>query len=184
MHGRMIKVFFWQLYLFFIAAVSGYSQSSASFALEKWSIASGGGMLNSSHFSLNETEISGLATGTSESKSFVLNGLMIISTGIDTNCANSLITKTFLLQQNYPNPFNPATTIAYSLPQSSDVEIRIYNSKGQVIRTLVQRCQQTGDYQITWDGQSAQGQHVPSGVYFYQIIAKEFTDVKKMLLLH
>lgn len=96
---------------------------------------------------------------------------------------NSLIPRNISLQQNYPNPFNPSTTIEYQLPHRSNVEIKIYNSIGQVVRTLVTEEQQVGNYSIVWDGRNDSGNSVSSGNYFYQIKTDGFAQAKKMLLL-
>lgn len=69
----------------------------------------------------------------------------------------------FGLTQNYPNPFNPSTTIKYSIPKSSDVEVTIYNLKGQKVKTLINKNHYPGNYQVTWDGSE-----YASGVYVYK----------------
>ena len=90
----------------------------------------------------------------------------------------------FALRQNFPNPFNPDTTIKYDLAESADVTLQIYNVLGQVIRTLVgSEAQNAGRYQIRWNGMDDRGVPVSSGVYFYQISAGKFQDVRKLMLL-
>jgi hypothetical protein len=89
----------------------------------------------------------------------------------------------FALGQNFPNPFNPETTIRYSLADDAQVQLRIYNLVGQVVRTLVQERQAAGRYAIRWDGRDERGLTVSSGVYFYQITAGKFKDVRKLMLL-
>jgi len=84
----------------------------------------------------------------------------------------------FELIQNYPNPFNPSTTIKYSIPKSSNIELSIYNLAGQKLTTLVNKSHHPGNHQITWDGSK-----YASGVYIYQIKADNFVQSKKMLLL-
>ncbi len=93
------------------------------------------------------------------------------------------IPQEFALHQNYPNPFNPATTIAYRLPVSAQVELSVYNVRGQRIQTLVQEFQQAGRYAFTWQA------NVPSGIYFYRITARSaqgeilFNQTRKMMLI-
>ncbi len=92
--------------------------------------------------------------------------------------------KEFRLHQNYPNPFNPSTTIEYQLPQKSNVEINIYNSLGQLVRTLVKgEAKEAGDNVVTWDGMSDAGSTVSTGAYFYQVKANGFVQTKKMILI-
>ncbi len=90
----------------------------------------------------------------------------------------------FALLQNFPNPFNPETTIGYELAESADVTLQIYNVVGQVVRTLMaSEPQSVGRYQVRWDGIDDRGTPVSSGIYFYQISAGKFQDVRKLMLL-
>jgi hypothetical protein len=89
----------------------------------------------------------------------------------------------FALLQNYPNPFNPETTIKYNLAEGAGVQLRIYNIVGQVVRTLVSEQQSAGRYQVRWDGTDDRGSAVSSGIYFYQVSAGSFSDVKRLMLL-
>jgi hypothetical protein len=84
----------------------------------------------------------------------------------------------YSLSQNYPNPFNPSTTIKYSVPQSSFVKIKVYNTIGQEIAELVNQELQIGNYEVTFDARN-----LPSGIYFYRIEAGNFVETKKMILL-
>jgi photosystem II stability/assembly factor-like uncharacterized protein len=84
----------------------------------------------------------------------------------------------YYLSNNFPNPFNPSTKIKYSVPQLSDVVIKVFDVLGNEIETLVDEEKQTGTYEITW---YAEG--LPSGVYVYRLQAGEYADVKKMMLL-
>ncbi len=90
----------------------------------------------------------------------------------------------FALLQNFPNPFNPDTTIGYELSESADVTLQIYNVVGQVVRTLIAaESQSVGRYQVRWNGMDDRGTPVSSGIYFYQISAGKFQDVRKLMLL-
>jgi phosphatidylserine/phosphatidylglycerophosphate/cardiolipin synthase-like enzyme len=84
----------------------------------------------------------------------------------------------FSLAQNYPNPFNPTTNFQFSIVNSQLVSLKIYNVLGQEVATLVNELKQPGVYQVTWDAAG-----LSSGVYYYQLHAGNFTDVKKMLLV-
>jgi hypothetical protein len=84
----------------------------------------------------------------------------------------------FELLQNYPNPFNPNTTIEYTIPVESFVELSVFNSLGQNVKMLVNENQTSGNYKVNF---SADG--LSSGVYYYRIKAGTFTDFKKIILL-
>jgi hypothetical protein len=87
------------------------------------------------------------------------------------------------LYQNYPNPFNPSTEIRFDIPTARDVKLRIYNQLGQTVRTLVDRRLKAGTYAFEWDGANHAGQGVASGVYFYNLEAGDFRDLRKMTLV-
>ena len=98
-------------------------------------------------------------------------------TGVKTAFANSL-------SQNYPNPFNPQTSITFTVKERSPVTVKVYNVAGQLVRTLVNDERAPGTaHTITWDGRNDAGMQVASGVYFYRLVAKNFTQTKKMVLL-
>ena len=84
----------------------------------------------------------------------------------------------YSLSQNYPNPFNPATAISYSLPKNTFVKLIVYNSIGEEIRTLVNRNEEAGRYNVNFNA----GELV-SGIYFYRLETPEFNSVKKMIVL-
>ncbi len=92
--------------------------------------------------------------------------------------------KTFGLSQNYPNPFNPSTTIEYDLSESDHVTLRIFNLKGQEVRTLLNGQLPAGQYSLRWDGKDNQGRVVASGTYLYRLETKDFVEARKMLLVH
>jgi hypothetical protein len=89
----------------------------------------------------------------------------------------------YVLFQNYPNPFNPETNISYELPKANHVSLLVFNVLGQAIHKLVDEDQAPGKYTVSWNGIDQTGCPVASGVYFYQLIAGEFRQVRKMLLL-
>jgi len=81
------------------------------------------------------------------------------------------------LGQNVPNPFNPMTTISFSLPAKEMVDLRVYDVRGALVRTLVHAEMEAGNRTVVWDGRGDDGRQVPSGVYFYRMKAgaSEFT---------
>jgi len=84
----------------------------------------------------------------------------------------------FSLEQNFPNPFNPNTKIKYSISQSSQVQIKVYDVLGNEIETLVNEEKPAGTYELKWNAGN-----LSSGIYFYQLRAGEFVITKKMILL-
>jgi hypothetical protein len=84
----------------------------------------------------------------------------------------------FALSQNYPNPFNPTTTIRFELPKESHVTLRIYNMLGQQVMNVVDDRRAAGKYELRIDAS-----HLASGVYFYRLLAGDFSSMKKLILL-
>jgi len=87
------------------------------------------------------------------------------------------------LWDNYPNPFNPITTIRYSVSKECRVSLKIFNVRGQLIRTLVDGQKKMGEYEVKWNGTNNKGNGLASGVYFYRLEASNFIETKKMVLL-
>ncbi len=84
---------------------------------------------------------------------------------------------------NYPNPFNPSTTIRYSIDKAQEVKLAIYNSKGQLVNTIVNQQLNAGLHEVVWDGKDSQGNAVASGIYLYKIQAGKYSQTKKMMLM-
>ncbi|MFC1725743.1 FISUMP domain-containing protein [candidate division KSB1 bacterium] len=89
----------------------------------------------------------------------------------------------YSLEHNYPNPFNPATTLKYSIPRTSIVNLKIYNILGQEIKTLINEKQPAGYHSVKWDGTNNNGVKVNSGVYVYRLQTGDFVETKKMVLM-
>ena len=102
---------------------------------------------------------------------------------VKSNGPGMALPESYRLAQNYPNPFNPSTMILYDIPKSGTVSICIYNVQGQVVRTLLDGDKPAGSHRIVWDGRSDQGTSVATGVYFYRIVAGDYTNTRKMILL-
>lgn len=84
----------------------------------------------------------------------------------------------YALNQNYPNPFNPTTNISYMIPKSSQVSLKVYDIKGQLISTLYEGTQNAGIYLTQFDGSK-----LASGVYFYKLEAGDYKEVRKMTMI-
>jgi hypothetical protein len=109
------------------------------------------------------------------------------ATGIASNASNN--PKYFELNQNYPNPFNPTTTISYTLPERSSVEVSIIDVQGRIVRSFVFGAQSAGSHSMVWNGANSQGIAMSSGLYVCRVrvaptgSGKAFEKSAKMLLL-
>ena len=120
--------------------------------------------LQVSHFCLNEASSGGLAFSVS------------IGAGAATHPMD------FSLSQNYPNPFNPETEIGFTVPVACQVQLKIYNVAGQLVK-IYQGDYGAGVHSISWDGTNLKGEDVGSGIYFYRMEASNFVQQKKMVLM-
>ncbi len=84
----------------------------------------------------------------------------------------------FVLYQNYPNPFNPATIINYQIAKNNFVILKIYNTLGEEVATLVKEEKPAGKYEVVFDGSN-----LPSGVYIYTMTTENYSSAKKLILL-
>ena len=84
----------------------------------------------------------------------------------------------FNLGQNYPNPFNPSTVIPFTLDQAGHARVRLYDTQGRLLRTLVDEHKAAGEHNIAFDMQG-----LKSGVYLYELVAGEQREIRKMMLL-
>ena len=87
------------------------------------------------------------------------------------------------LSQNYPNPFNPVTRIGYTLPQSAEMSLKIYDVQGKFIVTLEEGVRSEGTHKVTWDGRDSEGNAVSTGMFFYRLKAGSTIITKKMVIL-
>ncbi len=86
--------------------------------------------------------------------------------------------KTFTLGQNYPNPFNPTTKINYTLPVDGNVQLQIFTAGGELVKSLVNERQNAGAYTVEFNAEN-----LASGIYFYKLLANDFIQIRKMLLM-
>jgi len=117
-------------------------------------------------------------------KGELTEGCSLAKSGVtENNKTTQVLPDDYVLDQNYPNPFNPTTQIRFGIPQAGNVTLKIYNSVGQLVKTLVDGNMSEGYHQVTWDATDNSGNKLSSGVYFYRITAGTFTQVNKMMLL-
>ena len=98
-------------------------------------------------------------------------------------CASSLteaipLPEAFSLDRAYPNPFNPTTTLSFAIPVDSEVSLSIYNLQGREIVSLINGNMDVGYHSIVWDANS-----YASGVYFVKMVAGEFVNTQKLMLI-
>lgn len=89
----------------------------------------------------------------------------------------------FQLKQNYPNPFNPNTSIAFQLKFAGDVELNIYDMTGRKVNTLFKGFLSAGPHVVDWDGSDNEGHLLSTGMYFYSLQAKSFSQTRKMVFI-
>lgn len=143
------------------------------------------------YFTIPDTAVGGIALG--DSIYFYCDGYDV--SGLYANAANQIIVAgvtwldimtphpatplTFKLYGNYPNPFNPATEIRFEIPRDERVDLLIYNSLGQSVRTVLEnQYMGAGLHQIYFDAAE-----LPSGLYFYRLTAGQVSQTAKMVLL-
>jgi len=95
----------------------------------------------------------------------------------------NVIPGTYFLSQNFPNPFNPSTVIRFGLPKQEKVVLKVYDILGREVKTLVNDDLKQGYHQVEWDGTNNYGTRVTSGIYIYRIVAGNFVETKKMIMV-
>jgi hypothetical protein len=109
------------------------------------------------------------------------NVASLVSTAVADGFAPGPLHATLL--QNYPNPWNPYTMIRYSLSQSAQVRITIYNANGSLVRTLLDSNQNAGEHETSWNGKDDRDKAVAAGLYLYRMQTETFEKTGKMLLV-
>jgi len=108
-------------------------------------------------------------------KQIDLNGTFEFSSEVTVN---RIAPSDFSLMQNFPNPFNPSTQINYSIPQNTHVLVKVYDSNGSEVTTLVNENKESGNYAVNFNAS-----RYSSGIYYYTITAGSFSQTKKMILM-
>lgn len=113
---------------------------------------------------------------------WLIRAAVITPTGI-VELGGPSLPASFNLKQNLPNPFNPATTIEFSLAQSAQVKLDVFNLLGQRMRSLVHETLPAGHYRVGFDARDDGGRQLPSGLYFYRLDTGVESQTRKMMLL-
>jgi len=123
--------------------------------------------------------------GQGGTNSFTTTGsdTVLVNTSLVIGETGGQLPNSYRLEANYPNPFNPSTTIKYQLAKSGATILRIYNTVGEEIRTLVHENQSAGKYTVNWNGKDNQGNAVASGLYILTLRSGEFQKSQQMILL-
>lgn len=151
--------------------VNGYSPAIDAGTMEPAILPSGYTIPQYDAFGNNRLYGSGIDIGCYESQGY---------TGVEDE---ELTTIDSLQLSNYPNPFNPTTTIRYTVPQNGNVNIYIYNTRGQLVKTLVNDHKTAGSHSVIWDGKDDNGNAASTGVYFYRMNTQGEVLSNKMLML-
>ncbi|RPJ48527.1 MAG: T9SS C-terminal target domain-containing protein [Candidatus Latescibacterota bacterium] len=118
-------------------------------------------------------------------RSYALNWSGYVASSVSTavSGANAPVPPAMQMKQNAPNPFNPETKISYELDAATEAELRVFDSSGRLVRTLVSGQQDAGEYSIVWDGTSDDGRSLASGVYFYELSTDRGRESRKAVMV-
>ncbi len=103
---------------------------------------------------------------------------LLSSTVTNVHSNRIFLSDAFRLDQNYPNPFNPSTEIRYLVPVRSFLTLKIYDLLGREVATLVNEEKPAGEYTVQWNPQG-----MPSGVYFYRLVAGSYVGTRKLVIV-
>ena len=109
------------------------------------------------------------------------DSVTVVTTDVDV--IEGRMPENYHLYNNHPNPFNPETEIRFAIPKTSKVIVKIYNTLGREIITLIDSEYAPGTYSVRWNGRDDLGERVPSGIYVYMMEAGDYKTQKKMSLI-
>lgn len=136
--------------------------------------------------SLSASEILTINLTSGESVEIALDEISQITfgaTATNEDVVDFINSLPFDLKKNYPNPFNPETTIDFETFSEGKVTLEIFNSKGQLVKTLCNKTFPQGQHSIIWEGKDESGNKVASGIFFYSLSMNSQQKIKKMILL-
>ena len=120
----------------------------------------------------------GILLNMQTSSLYKMNILYTVLTGVNENTVSLNVPDNFELYQNYPNPFNPTTNIKFSVPNSGNISLKVYDRLGKEVAELANGFRSAGTYEINFDATK-----LSSGVYFYKLTTDNFVNTKKMTLI-
>jgi len=150
----------------------------AQYQIQNALIGTSGGEISGEDLTISSTIGQPVAGSSSGSGFIVSSGFwqmpgILVATSVEQT--DPEVPGEFSLEQNYPNPFNPATVIQFSLPQTAEVQLKVYDMLGREVATLINEQKSAGSYQVNFDAAS-----LSSGVYFYRIVAGNFVETRSM----
>ena len=149
---------------------------------ESYTTASTGGELPSDELYSVKTHCGALWVATYDDGVVRLPDMLSTTTFVEP-AEDANIPSNFNLYTNYPNPFNPATTITFDLKTRTDVKLSVFDLRGRLVQTLINRNMNPGSHQIKWNGRDMNNQPVSTGVYIYRLKTAERTFCRKMMLI-
>ncbi|MHB8080525.1 MAG: FlgD immunoglobulin-like domain containing protein, partial [Candidatus Krumholzibacteriia bacterium] len=126
---------------------------------------------------------SGTSTGVRPARADIMLNVLAFFGQLPGGPAVGVTPELAFAAKNYPNPFNPSTKIEFTLPRAGQVELKIYNVRGELVKTLLNETRNAGTQSVVWDGRSSTGGSVSSGVYFYSLKAGSYEKMEKMTLV-
>jgi hypothetical protein len=110
------------------------------------------------------------------------SGRQFIGFGYIKLSKKNLAAQSVVVEQNYPNPFNPVTKVNFAVDKPGNVDVRVFNTRGELVRTIANQWYPQGSHTVSWDGKTQSGGHAPSGIYFIRANTAGGTDVIKAVL--
>ena len=178
-YARLLAPLILLMYLLFPSQLLGQSDT-----LVNWVVGNGGGKVVGSGYIVQSTlgqpcvgVVSGAGFRLSHGTLHDTCGIMWLDV-LDHFEQVSDLPTSFRLGQNYPNPFNPTTTIRFTLPKRSQAVLSLFNILGQKVYTVLDKELSAGEYEVQLNADD-----LATGIYFYRLVAGDFSETKKLMLL-
>jgi hypothetical protein len=143
----------------------------------------GEGVMATLHFKVRSAGDPGLVIAEIDARNSKNEQVTLDGRVIGDTPSSEVVIRRSALRPNVPNPFNPRTTVYFDLAQAGRVSVRVYSVSGRLVRTLVSEDMSAGNHAVVWDGIDDTGRSVASGAYLVQLVAKDRTDSRSMVLL-